>query len=558
MILLLIYIAVIVGIATANPLEVQLTVQNRSSEKSEWNSSHTCPIWSTQASEGDCSCSVGHKTVQCLNNGTKLSVQSCHCLWYDSDKRETLRAPCIHTCYISSQPFSYTLDRMENATGFNAEICSGRIFNQSWNRGGKFCGRCAKMYGHPAYSYEFTKCIKCSGSVLQYLAMAYGPLTLFYLVVIAFRISITSGNLNGFIFFSQVLTSSVEMRIYTSLSKSKSFGWLDGLNRFIFSLYGVWNLDFLRGIYEPFCFSHAPYESVLMWDFFVAVYPLFLVICTYTIVKLHGRGNKMLILLLKPLHKCLWRISHSRNAAETLVHAFCTFLLLSYVKILQVALDLLIPVHSYTSQGKYAGDVYYYDPSVELAKHYYIFIPAALLLLMFLLLPLVLLICYPWMCFHNLFNCFKFQKLHIFMDAILGCYRLDLISRSTAGVYLLLRIMVVVDYELTLSYRDISSKAVVIMIAVIFFSITRPYKKPLLNAVDVVFLTMLALHYVIHNQVQVISDISHHPAVVIYSIVLFIPLIYPAFLVLKWFYDTVRNAGGLCLFRRDSETEELL
>ena len=65
------------------------------------------------------------------------------------------------------------------------------------NRQGQLCGSCREGYGLPAY-FSSLKCVNCSkpGSTRnmgEYLAITFVPLTILYFIMIAFKISVTSG-----------------------------------------------------------------------------------------------------------------------------------------------------------------------------------------------------------------------------------------------------------------------------------------------------------------------------------------------------------------------------
>ena len=65
------------------------------------------------------------------------------------------------------------------------------------NRQGRLCGKCKPNHSISAYSYD----IKCHTSsvwrnVVEYVCIAYLPLTIFLCVVIVFHISVTSPAMN--------------------------------------------------------------------------------------------------------------------------------------------------------------------------------------------------------------------------------------------------------------------------------------------------------------------------------------------------------------------------
>ena len=68
-------------------------------------------------------------------------------------------------------------------------------------RGGPLCSKCIQGYGLPVYSYKL-ECVECDddeNNWLKYLAVAYGPLALFYVLVAMFSISFTSPTIIGLV-----------------------------------------------------------------------------------------------------------------------------------------------------------------------------------------------------------------------------------------------------------------------------------------------------------------------------------------------------------------------
>ncbi|CAI8008182.1 hypothetical protein GBAR_LOCUS5631, partial [Geodia barretti] len=117
------------------------------------------------------------------------------------------------------------------------------------NREGQLCGRCVKGFAPPVYSYSL-RCVNCTDyhlNWLKYIGVAFGPLTLFCLLICLFHISATSPYLHGFVFACQMITSHTLARL---LVNSNIFNPLDNwktlilLSRMYLGLVSVWNLDF--------------------------------------------------------------------------------------------------------------------------------------------------------------------------------------------------------------------------------------------------------------------------------------------------------------------------
>jgi len=79
---------------------------------------------------------------------------------------------------------------------------------RQFNCKGSLCGQCIEGYYTSVYSYDLT-CTKCHDSAsnwYKFLLIAFLPLTVFYAVVIVFRINVHSSYLQGYVLYSQVAT----------------------------------------------------------------------------------------------------------------------------------------------------------------------------------------------------------------------------------------------------------------------------------------------------------------------------------------------------------------
>ena len=86
---------------------------------------------------------------------------------------------------------------------------------------------------------------------------------------------------------------------------------------------------------------------------------------------------------------------------SSIVEAFATFFLLSYVKLLSVSFDLLVPVRIATyvqhSNGSLVGMYLYYDATVEyFGEKHLPFAVLALFVMLFLILFPILLLLLPY------------------------------------------------------------------------------------------------------------------------------------------------------------------
>ena len=141
---------------------------------------------------------------------------------------------------------------------------------------------------------------------------------------------------------------------------------------------------------------------------------------------LHDR-YPLVVRLWRPVNKLYMCIRREWDIRGSLVQAFATFLVLSYVKILNVSFDLLTPQALFRKNGSkisyylyYAGEVPYFQK-----EHLPFSALAVFMLITFNILPMVLLFLYPWSYFQkclSMCSC-RCLPLSILMDTFQGCYR---------------------------------------------------------------------------------------------------------------------------------------
>ena len=436
-----------------------------------------CPLWTTLQNN---SCKCGSNIsglVQCEDERGAFAVSNCYCMTTDKNNDIPLVGACHYNCHLLSKTNIYNLN-VNTTQDLDNATCGPQ------KRTGVLCGECIEGYGLPVYSYS-PSCVECSHykyNWLKYIAVAYIPLTLFYAVIVLFRVSATSGLMAGYITTCQIL--SMRRLIMWSIRISHYLAF-----QYIISLISIWNLDFFRFLYSPFCL-HPKLSAlhVFMLDYAVALYPLMLILLTYLAVKLHDQF-RLVVWLGKPLYMCLHRFRKEWNIKNSLVEAFATFYILSYVKVLNTSADLLKFVHvinmNFQKEMKH-----FYEPTLTYFgdEHYPYAIIAIVFTVLFNLLPFLLLCLYPCPCFHRCLNktgC-RWQALHVFMDAILGSYSHRPRERRYFGtVYIMIRVLHLLASTMNPTvYLPIA--CYIMIVAIVLVSIFQPYRNKWHNVIDVV------------------------------------------------------------------------
>ena len=461
-----------------------------SNHSEDANDSSSCPPWKyrkTPTSPCECGNSIG-EVVQCSNGSVCLF--SCHCMSYSEKLGTVIMGPCPHLC--------------ENYFYFKIHHNMDHICNQI-NRTGQLCGKCSEGYAPAVYSYG-SLCVQCTHhkhNWIKYLAIAYFPVTMFYALVILFRFNAMSPSVIAYIFVSQIVSSPAIASIFTTFVNSAEkhpivHMKLRLIGDFVSNLYGFWNLDFFRYVYQPFCLHpNMTTLQVISLDYAIAVYPLLLIFLTYLFVRIHDRFT-IFQLVWKPVAWLMLKANCNFGIKRTLIKAFGTFILLSYVKVFNTSVDILMPSQVYNASGTVVGVYAYYNGSLEYfgREHLPYALLAVFMFATFNLVPFLLLCLYPCRCFQSCLNCCRLnsQVLRTFMDAFQGCYKFEPCDcRYFSGFYLFLRVAILVIFLITESTYVIIYSGMAIMPAMAFILIVKPYRVRIYNTIDAIILLSFAL-----------------------------------------------------------------
>ena len=310
------------------------------------NTSSICPTWTYSTENGFCECGdTLNGAIQCNLSTHHLAIYRYYCMTYDTSTGNTVAGstgPCkYNSAYISSKLYH---PLQHNLSQLNTKMC-GHL-----HRTGQLCGQCEEGYKLPAYYYGF-KCVACDNTKynwLKYMTVAFAPLTFFLFVVFCFRISATSAQLNAFVLLSQILSAPQGVRVI--FLENILHGWTKTVARIVITLYGIWNLDFFRTLFPGICLDLS-FLQVSALDYAIALYPLLLMIIFYVLIEVHDSNYRPIVYMWKPFNRCLSRFRRQWNARASIIDAFATFVLLSYVKLLSVSADILHPTWVYDVHG---------------------------------------------------------------------------------------------------------------------------------------------------------------------------------------------------------------
>ena len=477
--------------------------QNKSSSfnSSESEFRNLCPPWYT-ISEDYKSCRKGSKifdvvTFEKRTNQTWLKKYYC----MTTDVNATKRTDVVGGCLSSSlhQPYkTVTFPLPCNISELNGYMCAGL------NREGQLCGRCKNGFAPPVYSYSLV-CTNCTTDYhlnwLKYIGVAFGPLTIFCLIICVFHISATSPYLHGFVFFCQIVTSSISMRLIVN---SNTFD--------------------------------VPNNSKRGIAIIKALYPLLLLITALVLVRLHSRNVRFVVTLWKPFRAVLRPFLRNLDIQASLIESFATLFFLSTMKIQSVSVDLLAPTPLYYVDGNISEKLYLYlagDVEMFGKEHCFYGIIAVFFIVTFLLLPALLLFLYPSRFFQRLLNRIKCNSLALktFMDVYQGSYKNGTDNtrdyRFFSGIFFCARFLFVASFYLINSSfftLFIGVIATVLGFTVAIVHPQRKYKHYLLDCLVLMFLSLLIFSTVGYGSQN--SYISQKIKIILYNIAHGLPIVY--------------------------------
>ena len=502
-----------------------------------------CPPWHQRKHDGKCEMGKDFKHIVTSEKRTRQTwLQTFYCMT-TSDENATNRSDVIGSCLYSIVGYSLNYPLPCDISKLNSYTCAGL------NRDGQLCGRCKKGFAPPIYSYVLN-CVNCTDyhlNWLKYIGVAFGPLTIFCILICIFHISATSAYLHGFIFYSQIITMPMILRMITSRHLYK-----DNNSRVATTLYAsllsIWNLDMFRLFYEPFCIHpNMTVVQALALDYIIALYPLVLLVITYGLVSLHSRNNRIVVTLWRPFRILLRPFLSNLNIETSLIESFATLYILSTLKVQSVTLDLLSPIPLYHVDGSIdpklylylAGDVKYFGP-----KHLTYAIFALFFFTFFLFIPGLLLFLYPCSLFQHFLNkihC-NFLALRIFMDVFQGHYKDGTNNtrdyRFFSGIFFLMRFVLAASFVSLSALYTFLAFGLIITTLLLTVAVVHPHRTKLHYKLDCICLALLSLlHFsIVGGFLDPRNSTALHVSHVLLSVSFTFPLLYITFLICFWIF----------------------
>ena len=362
-------------------------------------------------------------------------------------------------------------------------------------RTGILCGKCKP--GHTVYynspNYRCRETRLCKVGWLFYILSELVPVTILFVVVLAFNISFTSGSINGFILFSQILDTFL---IYgNGVIRTNKIVQIISWGYSVF--YGFFSLNVFD--IEPLSFCllrNASVLDVLAFKFITIIYSFILIVGVIVFMRhcapgMLGRHCKLSVL------------------KNSVIHGLSTFIVVCYAQSINTSLNILLPQ---PLRGRGGYPLYprrvWMNGEIEIFSNEHLphAIPALFFLIIIGIILPVLLVAYPLMnkilafCgieeSHTVISLPKrihISKLKPFLDTFQGCFKDNL--RFFAGFYFLYRWIGPLAYAATSvslgGYYTVVE--VVLVIVLIIHAVAQPYVIRWHNIVDALLLGDLVI-----------------------------------------------------------------
>ena len=377
---------------------------------------------------------------------------------------------------------SYRIDTVEPK--LNEVVCTQ-------GRKGVLCGRCSESNMSVHYhssNYTCGASSACKYGPLKYIAIELLPITGLFLIILIFKISLTSGVFYGFVFYAQTISP---MSYFPILSKtSKTVRFINVLEMF----YNLFKLDATGTLLGSFCIVETDKIMVLlMFQYGTLLYAFLLVLGTLFIFRIHS------------CHKCvkLCAICGRRNITGSIVDGLSAFLVLCYAQCAQITFKLLNAVHLRGKYKQFNRLALVYDGELTFlqGEHLYFAVPAILCIIFIIIPPPVILLIEPPLT--KLFSLRYFNqsctrhyytrlrlKLMPFLDSFQACFRDK--HRYMAGLYFLYRMMVPMSYLYGSIFGPYTVVTLTLSFIIFIHILVQPYKKKWHNQLEpLIFLNLL-------------------------------------------------------------------
>ena len=450
------------------------------------------------------SCVCGEQSyfgvASCNNEGAHL----LNGLWIGRCSENALKLCSAH-CPLGFCDYNQSLEMLTYTHKLPSRVEDLNDFICGPSRYGVLCGSCRANYSAYYHSYKYTcgqNNTTCKFGILLYFVSELLPLTLMFLVVLLLEVRFTSGGVNGFVLFAQVL-DSISIDANGVIGFPSSLQVVTDIHRFI---YRNFNFDFFSIESLSFClWRNATVLDAMTMKYVTVLYAILLLV---------------VVVLVLNLWKCSKHANYCfryRTLKSTVIHGLTTFAVICYSQCARISFQIVTPTILYGVNYTVVDRIVFRRGDYLAFSHSHLryAIPAILILVVMSVLPLFL-IMYPL-----IFKLLAYFNLNetMFASVLSRLFPIPLLDtfqssfkdkyRFFAGFYFLYRLFALFAYAfsntLVIFYTVVEFQLVIILT---IHAIVQPYKKTLHNVIDSLIFSNLAIinGITLYNYITVIAS----------------------------------------------------
>ena len=370
---------------------------------------------------------------------------------------------------------------------------------------GRLCGACNATDG---YRVPITSPLSfCDNEGLNdksYIVVEFTFLTMFVGFVILFAINFTTGSLNGYIFYCQIISVLVSYGFEDVFTENNgdiyNYEWITMST----SGYVFFNLDFPFSFFLDEGYFASRIEVISFW-YIISSYPLLLLLLLYVWIIMYHKGFKCVLCITRPIHKVLARFWHFFDIQPSFTKSLASVYILCFTRFAFTSIQLLQFSRWQSFTGDKKGTAFHFDGTLDYfgRGHWPYGLLAIVVLLLVNILPVLFLLFYPFGWFHSLLSFCKLHKEGLIAvgDVFTGPFKHggdsgtpD--SRLFASCYLILRLIIV---SLVGSFQNVGGidNVLIIVLVLLFLSagiimMVKPFVRLIHNVVEFSLLIVIA------------------------------------------------------------------
>ena len=464
------------------------------------------------------------------------------------------------------------LNSSSNLTEELNEVVCGKT------RRGVLCGECRPGYG-PGVNLFLAPCVHCATDPLSqvgwllWLLLEALPMMLMLAAFLIFDINLLAGPLNSYLLYAQFFAASFPISSVGPIVNNNRADSV--IVRFLYVIFfGIFNLQFFSFLFPPFCISPGAANldllDMILIKALTRLLPFIVILAIIAMQWCNHYGYCW-------VPNCWQRLSHhfrfvrwlnTRMSGQSAAHGLSAMFILVYTRFLSyggVLCDGSVIQPNSTSNApditvvELQGNLHFFH-SLE-----HILVTAFILLLIvfMILLPTCLLLVYPALpqiqarmkiskykvlrciCDLKCLNVLSSPRIQLFADLFQSSYKNN--CRFFAGLLLLVRIVVVVTWNIGQSLEAVYTLMTALSIAVLaLHSLFQPHRHGWINVVDSILYTHLAAVNLfgayISSQTPGFIISSMTIWTILYQCALFVPALYLVFYVGLTLYQRYKRS----------------